>query len=133
MHAVPGVPKYWFYLCAVYFLFKFHVLDRVFYETLIEQNPNSEMAQEWCLAYGILSWERANKLNMLVCKRKGKPVASVASPVAIKGSSNGKSSSAGANGGGNKRGRKVIDDDDVAGDTGLAPSRSWEGMGASGI
>lgn len=45
----------------------------MFYETLIEQVPDSEMAQEWCLAYGILEWSRAKKLYEAVCKRKGKP------------------------------------------------------------
>ena len=28
--------------------------DRVFYETLLRQKPDSVMAQEWCLAYGVL-------------------------------------------------------------------------------
>ncbi len=31
------------------------------------------MAQEWCLAYGILEWARAKKLYEAICKRKGKP------------------------------------------------------------
>lgn len=102
-------------------------VDRVFYETLIEQNPQSEMAQEWCLAYGILSFERANKLNMIVCKRKGKPVASIASPVkASSGKAQAKPAAAG-------RKRKVVDDDDVVGDTGMGASSAWEGIGTSGL
>ena len=28
--------------------------DRVFYETLLEQNPASEMAQKWCVHHGVL-------------------------------------------------------------------------------
>ena len=28
--------------------------DRVFYETLLRQKPDSLMAQEWCLAHGLL-------------------------------------------------------------------------------
>ena len=28
--------------------------DRVFYETLLEQNPSSEMAQKWCVHHGVL-------------------------------------------------------------------------------
>ena len=27
--------------------------DRVFYETLLKQRPESAMAQEWCLYYGV--------------------------------------------------------------------------------
>lgn len=29
--------------------------DRVFYETLLRQRPDSAMAQEWCLYYGVSS------------------------------------------------------------------------------
>ena len=36
--------------------------DRVFYETLIEQRPDSEMAQEWCVYYGVLDATRAAAL-----------------------------------------------------------------------
>lgn len=87
----------------------------MFYETLIEQNPKSEMAQEWCLAYGILPFDQASKLNIIVCKRKGKPVTSIASPVKVqvKGKAQAKPAAAGAS-----RKRKVVDDDDVVGDTG---------------
>jgi hypothetical protein len=28
--------------------------DRVFYESLYRQKPQSEMAQDWCIAYGVL-------------------------------------------------------------------------------
>lgn len=101
----------------------------MFYETLFEQNPKSEMAQEWCLAYGILPFEQANKLNMVVCKRKGKPVASIASPpakTAGKGKAPVKAAPA------NKR-KKVQDDDDVVGDTGMGASSSWEGVGTFGV
>lgn len=48
--------------------------DRVFYETLLQQRPDSEMAQEWCLAYGILEWSEAQKLHIKVCKRKGENI-----------------------------------------------------------
>jgi hypothetical protein len=46
--------------------------DRVFYETLLRQNPKSEMAQEWCVAFGVLSKDEAGKLHKIVLKRKGK-------------------------------------------------------------
>ena len=45
--------------------------DRVFYETLIEQRPDSEMAQEWCVYYGVLDASRAAALWALIQKRKG--------------------------------------------------------------
>jgi hypothetical protein len=92
------------------------------------------MAQEWCLLYGILPFERANKLNMIVCKRKGKPVTSIASPAkgANKPSANTKAAAAKPANGNAKR-RKVVDDDDIVGDTGLGPSNDWEGIGTSGV
>lgn len=46
--------------------------DRVFYETLLRQRPNSEMAQDWCLAYGVLDVQEAEKLFDYVQKRKKK-------------------------------------------------------------
>lgn len=46
--------------------------DRVFYETLLRQKPESEMAQEWCVAYGVLPEEEAQKIYKKVLKRKGK-------------------------------------------------------------
>lgn len=45
--------------------------DRVFYESLLEQRPDSEMAQEWCVLYGILDEKRAAQLYALMSKRKG--------------------------------------------------------------
>lgn len=47
--------------------------DRVFYETLLEQMPDSEMAQDWCLEYGVLSDKEAAKLYAKVQKRKQNP------------------------------------------------------------
>jgi hypothetical protein len=95
------------------------------------------MAQEWCLLYGILPFEQANTLNMAVCKRKGKPVVSVASPP--KGSnkpstgvkaSNGKTATATNT---NAKRRRVVDDMDVVGDSGLGPGNDWKGIGTSGL
>jgi hypothetical protein len=54
--------------------------NRVFYETLLEQRPESEMAQDWCLAYGVLDSKRAAKLYEYYCKRKG-----LSSKVKVKG------------------------------------------------
>ncbi|TDH71715.1 hypothetical protein CCR75_007512 [Bremia lactucae] len=41
--------------------------DRVFYESLLQQRPESRMAQKWCLEYGVLEWKEAEKL----CKKLG--------------------------------------------------------------
>jgi hypothetical protein len=95
--------------------------DRVFYESLYKQKPTSEMAQEWCVAYGILNEAEAVKLHTAICKRKGKPV--VISPVrndTKKTSSN------------NVKGRR-IHDDDIEADTGLTKGSGWEGMGTMGL
>jgi hypothetical protein len=44
--------------------------DRVFYETLLRQNPDSAMAQDWCIAHGVLSTKEAEKIYKTVLKRK---------------------------------------------------------------
>mmetsp|Transcript_14242 Transcript_14242/g.29744 ORF Transcript_14242/g.29744 Transcript_14242/m.29744 type:complete len:101 (-) Transcript_14242:188-490(-) len=44
--------------------------DRVFYESLLKQRQTSEMAQDWCLNYGILSHKKAEKLLVIVTERK---------------------------------------------------------------
>mmetsp|Transcript_38889 Transcript_38889/g.47388 ORF Transcript_38889/g.47388 Transcript_38889/m.47388 type:complete len:134 (-) Transcript_38889:88-489(-) len=44
--------------------------DRVFYETLLRQRPDSHMAQEWCINYGVLPIEEAEKMFKIVSKRK---------------------------------------------------------------
>ena len=46
--------------------------DRVFYETLLRQNPDSAMAQEWCVNYGVLPQKQAEKLFLIVTERKKK-------------------------------------------------------------
>mmetsp|Transcript_2295 Transcript_2295/g.2752 ORF Transcript_2295/g.2752 Transcript_2295/m.2752 type:complete len:110 (-) Transcript_2295:180-509(-) len=52
--------------------------DRVFYETLLRQRPKSEMAQEWCVNYGVLPEAEAKKLFKLVTERKKKKGSSTA-------------------------------------------------------
>jgi hypothetical protein len=46
--------------------------DRVFYDTLYHQRPESEMAQEWCISHGTLELEEAIKTYRLICKRKNR-------------------------------------------------------------
>jgi hypothetical protein len=46
--------------------------DRVFYDTLLQQRPDSEMAQEWCVSHGTLDLEEAIKVYRIICKRKNR-------------------------------------------------------------
>jgi hypothetical protein len=60
--------------------------DRVFYESLMEQNPDSAMAQEWCVAYGALDEKKALALLAIIEKRKGASVLSPKRPTPVKAS-----------------------------------------------
>ncbi|EED87161.1 predicted protein [Thalassiosira pseudonana CCMP1335] len=82
--------------------------DRVFYETLLRQRPDSEMAQEWCVNYGVLSEEEAAKAYKAVVKRKGSKKASSTSPTPSSKSAGTKKK---------KKVKKVLDD--VAYDAGM--------------
>ena len=42
----------------------------MFYETLLNQRPESEMAQEWCVLYGVMEEEDAAKAYKKMLKRK---------------------------------------------------------------
>jgi len=44
---------------------------RVYYESLFHQKPESELAQEYCVNYGILEWKLAWKVYKKICTRKG--------------------------------------------------------------
>ena len=84
----------------------------MFYETLLEQRPDSEMAQEWCVFYGVLDEEKAFELFKKICKRKGaKP------PTPVKKSA-GKPASKAAVQPKKKKSKKTVVDDDVEVDTG---------------
>mmetsp|Transcript_5331 Transcript_5331/g.7710 ORF Transcript_5331/g.7710 Transcript_5331/m.7710 type:complete len:121 (-) Transcript_5331:108-470(-) len=98
--------------------------DRVFYETLYNQRPDSEMAQEWCVAYGVLSDEDAAKLHKKILKRKAaaKSVGSGSSSPAPK-SEKKKSSS-------KKKAKKVMDD--VEFDAGMGAGGD-EGIGIGAL
>ncbi|KAL7503540.1 hypothetical protein ACHAXN_004647 [Cyclotella atomus] len=94
--------------------------DRVFYETLYRQRPDSEMAQEWCIAYGVLSEEEASKVYKLIVKRKGSKKPSSSSPAKP-------SSSAGA-----KKKKSKIVMDDVEYDAGMGAGGD-EGIGVTAM
>ncbi|CAM9867177.1 unnamed protein product, partial [Ectocarpus fasciculatus] len=88
--------------------------ERVFYETLLEQKPTSEMAQDWCVAYGVLEEQRAAKLYTMILNRKGKKK-EVNSPAVTK---NKRPSETASRGAASSRPRKIRDDEDIVGDTG---------------
>lgn len=55
--------------------------DRIFYESLLAQVPDSPMAQDWCVAYGIIEDEKeAKRLAALVQKRKADAKVGIISP-----------------------------------------------------
>eukprot|EP01040_Poterioochromonas_malhamensis_P009667 gene9667-10494_t len=109
--------------------------DRVFYETLYQQRPDSEMAQEWCIAYGILEPDQAKKLYEKIQRRKsGKvesPVKSSKTASASKASAKAPPAKP-ANTSASKR-RKVVVEDDIEGDTGMEGGSAWEGSGTVGV
>ena len=82
--------------------------DRVFYETLYRQKPESEMAQDWCVAYGVLEPDEAAIAYKKILQRKGgKVTASPAkgkAPRQLAESSKSRST--------NRRSSRVNDDDD---------------------
>lgn len=48
--------------------------DRVFYESLLQQRPESKMARKWCLEFGVLKWAEAEAL----CKELGVAIVRIA-------------------------------------------------------
>mmetsp|Transcript_11688 Transcript_11688/g.17903 ORF Transcript_11688/g.17903 Transcript_11688/m.17903 type:complete len:119 (-) Transcript_11688:132-488(-) len=96
--------------------------DRVFYETLYNQRPDSEMAQEWCVAYGVLSDEDAAKIHKKILKRKA-AAKSVGSSSPAPKSEKKKSSS-------KKKVKKVMDD--VEFDAGMGAGGD-EGIGIGAL
>ena len=63
--------------------------DRVFYESLLVQDPSSPMAQEWCVYYGILDDARATELYAIILKRKGQAAPSTTSSAKAKATASG--------------------------------------------
>ena len=108
--------------------------DRVFYESLLDQKPESEMAQEWCLSYGVLPIDKAEKLYKSVCQRKG--IKPNQSPATKKPSSSSSSSAAAGNSkpaaAKSKKPAKVQIEGDMIME-GHGNSSAWEGQGTSGI
>ena len=102
--------------------------DRVFYQTLLEQNPSSLMAQEWCLYYGVVqNEEHAEKLYKLVSKRKGKD----ASSPGKKSNGAAKAIKESASPPPKKKTKKVVEDTED--DTGFETASAWEQQGRVGV
>jgi hypothetical protein len=92
--------------------------DRVFYESLLSQNPSSKMAMKWCLEYGVLDWDDAAAL----CKKMGLPYISQKDTKKSSLTTSHKSLK-------RKAGSNIIDD---IVDTGLHASNHVEGVGTTG-
>ncbi len=95
--------------------------DRVFYETLYNQRPDSEMAQEWCVSYGVLSDEDAAKIHKKILKRKAAAKSVGSSSPAPKSEKNSSSK---------KKVKKVMDD--VEFDAGMGAGGD-EGIGIGAL
>ncbi|KAF0684781.1 Aste57867_23296 [Aphanomyces stellatus] len=91
--------------------------DRVFYESLLSQNPKSKMAKKWCLEYGVLEWDDAAAL----CKELGVSFSSKG----MKKSSDSSSSTK------KRKANNIVND--AVDDTGLHSGSHYEGVGVGGI
>lgn len=101
--------------------------DRVFYETLFQQRPDSEMAQEWVLTYGILSAEDAQKLMDKMNRRKNGGSSNAGK--VMKSPERKPSSAAPAKSTTNGRKSKVVIEDEFGDDEGAV----WESKGRVGV
>ncbi|CAM9843747.1 unnamed protein product [Pylaiella littoralis] len=101
--------------------------DRVFYETLLKQKPESHMAQDWCLSYGVCGAAEAEELYKRVCKRKGVQPSAHAPSLSNSPIKKLKSSS-----GAKSRPRSRLPKD-VEADTGFEASGAFEGVGTTGF
>ncbi|EQC28565.1 hypothetical protein SDRG_13643 [Saprolegnia diclina VS20] len=90
--------------------------DRVFYESLLRQNPESKMAKKWCIEYGVLEADEAAAL----CKAMG---IAFKAPKELKKTSAKSSSS--------KKKSNVLDD--AVDDIGLHAGSHMEGVGIGNI
>ena len=101
--------------------------SRVFYETLLRQRPDSIMAKDWCLAYGVMEESVAKKEYKAQIKRKeaGKSSAGSKSPPPPAAKSGSKKT-------GSKKKKKRKLEDDVAYDAGMDAGGD-EGIGVAAL
>ena len=98
--------------------------ERVFYETLLEQRPDSEMAQDWCLQNGVLDEKAAARLMAVIAKRKANPPSQKKAPPPA--------AAAASKSGSSSRGKKSSDPDEIGMDVDDAGGGS-EGRGSIGL
>lgn len=94
----------------------------MFYETLLHQRPDSEMAKDWCLAYGVMDEAVAKKEYKAMLKRK-EMAKGKQSPPPAKSSSAGKTKK-------KKKGKRLLDD--VEYDAGMEAGGD-EGIGMAAL
>ncbi|CAM9837768.1 unnamed protein product [Chrysoparadoxa australica] len=101
------------------------------WQSLYSQKPSSEMAQDFVVAYGVLSWDEAQKLYLKVCKRKGAKPAASAAAKAEKGKPEAKPKASKKKPAARGRGKKakVLEDDDLLPDG----VDIGEGVGTTGL
>ena len=101
--------------------------ERVFYETLLEQRPDSEMAQDWCLQNGVLDEKAAARLMAVIAKRKANPPSQKKAPPPAAAAA-----AAASKSGSSSRGKKSSDPDEIGMDVDDAGGGS-EGRGSIGL
>ena len=100
----------------------------MFYETLLAQRPDSEMAQDWCLAYGILDYDRAAVLLGEVERRKGKKSSTPIKKEQIKRDTVVEKPKLKV-----QKKSVIYFDEDMIADTGMGEKGMWEGIGTTGL
>ena len=103
--------------------------ERVFYETLLEQRPDSEMAQDWCLQNGVLDEKAAARLMAVIAKRKANPPSQKKAPPPAAAAA---AAAAASKSGSSSRGKKSSDPDEIGMDVDDAGGGS-EGRGSIGL
>lgn len=96
--------------------------SRVFYETLLNQRPESEMAQEWCVLYGVMEEEDAAKAYKKMLKRKANKGGGSGSTAATPSSSTGEKKK--------KKKKRILDE--VEYDAGMSAGGD-EGIGIAAL
>jgi hypothetical protein len=86
----------------------------------------SLMAKQWCVDYGVVSNEVAQKMLKDILKQKQGGSSSAAAPSRAAPSSSSSSSK-------KRQGSKGRSADDIEGDTGMGKSGGWDGAGSMGL
>ena len=106
--------------------------SRVFYETLLSQRPDSEMAQEWCVLYGVMEEDDAAKAYKRMLKRKEAAKAGGGAAGGSGPSSSGKKNGGVSTGKKSKKAKRSRFLDDVEYDAGMDAGGD-EGIGIAAL